>query len=156
MDSQVGGGGSNDFSRIPTDFPSTGIVSAISGMQPKVAMVEYEGRFYVQGNTPPERYDSWLYCETLATQFVVKCSRNQHGKYAHLSEVEILDQYCVRLLRTKWASDAELKWVIRRTAELLGWPVPASAATQQAAPYPAIQPLTSAPQPVQESKGKRT
>lgn len=45
-----------------------------------------------------------------------------------MSEEEILDQYCVRVLKTGWGSDDEMKWVIRRAAAILGWPVPASAA----------------------------
>ncbi|MDB5763931.1 MAG: hypothetical protein JWQ21_2926 [Herminiimonas sp.] len=119
--------GDSHFSQIPNDFPHLEIASAVPGFQPKFVMVEYEGKFYIPGDTPPERYERWRYCEDLAAEFVIKCRRNQYGKYVHLSEVEILDQYCVRLLRTGWASNAELQWVIRRTAELLGWPVPSTA-----------------------------
>lgn len=44
-----------------------------------------------------------------------------------MSEVAILDQYLVRLMQTKWGSDDEMRWVIRRTAALLEWPVPEAA-----------------------------
>jgi hypothetical protein len=44
-----------------------------------------------------------------------------------MSETEILEQYLARLMKTSWGSDDEMRWVIRRTAELLGWPVPDAA-----------------------------
>ena len=44
-----------------------------------------------------------------------------------MTEVEILDHYLVRLLKTGWGSDAEMRWVIRRAAELAAWPAPDSA-----------------------------
>jgi hypothetical protein len=87
-------------------------------------MVEFKGKLYAAGCSPTEIYQSWHYCEGMAAIFVQKCRRNQHGKYAHLNEVRILDQYCARLLKTQWSTDEELKWVIRRAANLLGWPVP--------------------------------
>jgi hypothetical protein len=112
------------YAQVPTDFPRPNMASALSGFQAKLPMVEYRGKLYVAGCTPPELYQSWHYCEGMAAIFVGKCRRNQHGKYAHLNEEGILDQYCVRLLRTRWATEEELKWVIRRTAALLKWPVP--------------------------------
>lgn len=112
---------------VPGNFPQPKMTGAVPGFQPKLLAVKYEGRFYAPGATPPERWERWNNCEALALQFVEKCRRNQTGKYAHLSQVEILEQYCTRVLQTDWGSDDELRWVIRRTAELLGWPIPKSA-----------------------------
>lgn len=44
-----------------------------------------------------------------------------------MSEEAILDQYCVRAMKTGWGSDDEMRWVIRRAATILNWPVPSSA-----------------------------
>jgi hypothetical protein len=117
----------HDFVRIPADFPLRRHTGTVSGTQPKLLMVNYEGKLYAQGCTPPEIFHRWQTCEDFAHVFVEKCRRNRTGKYSHLSETEILAQYCVRLLETGWASDEELRWVIRRTSELLGWPVPSIA-----------------------------
>lgn len=112
---------------VPADFPRPTLASSVAGFQPKLALVAYEGKFYVPGGTPPERFSRWDVCEDLAQQFITKCKESKAGKRAHLSETEILDQYVPRLLKTGWGSDQEMRWVIRRAAELLGWQVPESA-----------------------------
>lgn len=114
---------------IPDDFPRPEMASGLAGAQPKLAMVMFEGKLYLPGGTPPERFARWEICEDLAKQFVEKCRRNETGKYAHLSRTEILAQYCDRLLKTDWGSAAEMRWVIRRVAELLRWPTPPNAMT---------------------------
>jgi hypothetical protein len=116
-----------DITKVPDDFPYAAQSGAVGGAQLKFLGVQYEGKFYSSGNTPPERYDRWDYCEDLAAQFVVKCRNNEHGKYSHLTQSEILGQYCERLISSGYGSTAEMRWLIRRTAALLQWPVPASA-----------------------------
>jgi hypothetical protein len=66
-------------------------------------------------------------CEDLAEQLVAKSLESKAGKRSHMTETEILAQYLPRLIETKWTSEAEAKWVIRRTGELLEWPLPACA-----------------------------
>ena len=44
-----------------------------------------------------------------------------------MTEVEILEQYRVRSMSANWGSAAEMRWVSRRTAAILGWPVAPSA-----------------------------
>lgn len=113
---------------VPDDFPRPQIHSAVAGYQAKLPLVACGGRFYLPGGTPHELHRRWDICEDLAQQFVIKSRECKTGKRAHMSEEEILDQYCVRALKTKWGSDDEMKWVIRRAATLLGWPAPTSAA----------------------------
>lgn len=45
----------------------------------------------------------------------------------HMSKLEILDQYLSRLIATKWTSEAEARYIIRRAAKILNWPVPNAA-----------------------------
>jgi hypothetical protein len=118
---------STDYS-VPDDFPRPRIHSSVAGYQAKLPLVSSGGRFYLPGCTPRELHSRWDICEDLAQQFVVKSRECKAGKRAHMSEEAILDQYCVRALKTGWGSDEEIKWVIRRAATVLGWPVPASAA----------------------------
>lgn len=116
------------FAQVPADFPQPVHLGALPGLQPKLLMVKYGGRYYSPGCTPPEIWERWDICEDLAQQFCRKSLANKAGKRAHMSETAILDQYLERLLKTGWGSDAEMRWVIRRAADLAQWPAPESAA----------------------------
>lgn len=115
------------FAQVPADFPRPIHLGALPGAQPKLLMVAYNGRYYSPGCTPPEIWERWDVCEDLAQQFCRKSLDNKLGKRSHMTEVEILDQYLERLMKTGWGSNAEMRWVIRRAAELAQWPAPESA-----------------------------
>jgi hypothetical protein len=110
--------------QVPDDFPHPKHLGAVPGAQPKLLAVEYEGRYYSPGCTPPELFARWQHCLQYVPQFVTSCIETKKGKRSHISEVEILDQYLVRLIEAKWVSDDEAGWVIRATAKQLGWPMP--------------------------------
>ena len=120
-------GSDNRFSNIPENFPCTPSGYSLSGLQQKLALLRYEGKFYEPGAHPHEVYERWDIYEDLAKQFAQRCTEVEHGKFQHLSRTEILEQYLTRLLGKGWGSTEEMKWVIRRTATLLGWSAPASA-----------------------------
>ncbi|MYM26501.1 hypothetical protein GTP46_28140 [Duganella sp. FT135W] len=109
---------------VPMDFPAQPRGAALSGANPKVALVSYGGKYYEPGTAPPEVLSRWEVAEDLAHQFVERCRITEKGKYAHLSQHEILQQYLHRLLQAGWGSDSDMRWVIRRTAVLLGWDIP--------------------------------
>jgi hypothetical protein len=115
------------YAQVPADFPRPVHLGALPGAQPKLLMVKYGGGYYSPGCTPPEIWERWDVCEDLAQQFCQKSLENKAGKRAHLSETAILDQYLERLLKTGWGSDAEMRWVIRRAADLAHWAAPESA-----------------------------
>lgn len=115
------------FAAMPPDFPRPPSLGAVPGAQAKFLMTRYQGRFYSPGCTPPELLERWNNCEDIAQQLSVKSRESKAGKRAHMTETEILDQYLPRLIATGWVSEAEAKWVMRRTAELVGWQVPPSA-----------------------------
>ena len=116
------------FAALPLDFPRPSNLGAVSGAQPKFSMNRYQGRFYSPGCSPPELLERWNNCEDLAQQLSVTSLESKAGKRSHMSETEILDQYLPRLIGTGWVSEQEARWVMRRTAELVGWQVPPSAA----------------------------
>lgn len=122
------------FARVPDDFPRPVHHGAVSGMQPKLLMVKYNGRFYSPGCTPPEIFERWDICEDLAEHLSAKSMESKAGKRAHMTEVEILDQYLPRLMATNWTSEAEARWVIRRVAQILSWPVPDAASEPEPKP----------------------
>lgn len=115
------------FEQVPVDFPRPLHHGAISGAHPKLLMTSYNGRLYSSGCTPPELYRRWDACEDLACQLAEKSLESKAGKRAHMSPIDILDQYLTRLIATKWTSEPEARWVIRRAAAMLDWPVPHAA-----------------------------
>lgn len=116
----------NNF-QIPNDFPRPQHMGAVPGAQPKFLAVEYQGRFYTPGCTPPELYERWRHCMSLVEQFVPTCIETKKGKRKDMPEVDILDQYLLRLIEAKWVSNDEARWVIREAARRLGWPAPEEA-----------------------------
>ncbi len=125
------------YAQVPADFPRPVHMGALPGSQAKLLMAQYGGRYYSPGCTPPELWERWDICEDLARQFCQKCLDNKAGKRAHMTETAILEQYLERLLKTGWGSDAEMRWLIRRAAELALWPAPESAAEPGQPPAPA-------------------
>jgi hypothetical protein len=116
----------SDF-RVPDDFPRPQHAVATPGAQTKFLAVAHQGRYYSPGCTPPELYDRWQHCMHFVPQFVSSCIETKKGKRKDMPEVEILDQYLTRLIESGWVSAVEALWVIRVTAKLLGWPMPAAA-----------------------------
>jgi len=116
-----------EFAKVPSDFPHPVALGAVPGTQPKLLVTSYQGKFFSPGCSPPELYDRWRTCEEIAQELLIKSRESKAGKRSHLSEVAILDQYLLRLVGTHWTSEAEARWVIRRVAQLLDWPVPSSA-----------------------------
>jgi hypothetical protein len=115
------------YAQVPFDFPRPMHLGAVPGAQPKLLMTRYNGRFYMPGCTPPELYERWDICEDLAQNLAQKSLESKTGKRAHMTEADILDQYLPRLIAMKWTSEAEARWVIRRIAEMLSWPIPPAA-----------------------------
>ena len=113
-----------DYSQIPVDFPRPEIHGAVSGFQPKLLLTQHAGKFYAAGCIPPELYSRWDRCENLAQQLAAKSLESKSGKRSHMSEIEVLEQYLPRLIATGWTSKPEARFIIRRAAQLLNWPVP--------------------------------
>jgi len=113
--------------QVPTDFPRTAIPGAVPGMTPKLLLVRFAGRCYLPGCSPPEIVQAYEVCMDLAQQLAVKAVESKAGKRSHMSEEAILDQYLPRLIATRWVSELEARWVLRRVAALLNWPVPPAA-----------------------------
>jgi hypothetical protein len=119
--------GQPDYSKVPDDFPRPEPAGAVSGYQPKLLLKQQGNKFYAAGYTPDELYSRWDRCEDLAEQLGAKATESKQGKRAHMTELEILEQYLPRLIATRWTSEAEARFIIRRAAQLLNWPVPAAA-----------------------------
>jgi hypothetical protein len=111
----------DDVGSIPSDFPRDGCLSSLAGFQPKIAAVIHDGKYYNSGYNPTELFERWDKCEDLAVQLAKKSAASLSGKRSHMSESEILSQYLGRLIKTKWTTEAEAHWTIKRAAVILGW-----------------------------------
>ena len=122
---------------IPADFSARGTMASISGAQPKLALVEVEGRYYPEGATPDDRRAQYEMCEDLAHQGVVYCQRK-------LAEGVVADPAAAMkrlhkgLQGKDWCSAQQNVWIVRRVAILLSWPIaePLSLDTAPSRPGP--------------------
>lgn len=113
--------------RVPDDFPRPTSAGAVGGAQPNFPATEYKGHLFAPPGTPPELWARWNRCEDFAAMYADKSLTSKAGKRAHMTEVEILDQSLPRLIATGWTSEPEARWVIRRVAQILHWPIPPAA-----------------------------
>jgi hypothetical protein len=128
----IGGAYDPRFAQVPVDFPRPAPVGAVAGVMPKSLLVDYGGKLYAPGCTPPEMFERWDICEDLAQQLSGKAIEAKTGERAYMAEADILAEFLEQLLEKDWGSDAEMRWVVRRIAELLQWPVPSDAAKKDA------------------------
>ena len=116
---------------IPDDFPVRSTISAISGAQPKMALVKVEGRYYPEGATPDDRRAQHEMCEDLAHQGVVYCQRKlAEGVVA--DPAAALKRLHKGLQGKDWCSAEQNVWIVRRVATLLSWPAPESSSSPDA------------------------
>lgn len=121
MEKNISGVTPDHVGSIPDDFPRCDYLSSLAGFQPKISAVIHDGKYYNSGYLPTELFERWNKCEDLAVQLAKKSAASLSGKRSHMSESEILSQYLGRLIKTKWTTEAEARWTIKRAAAILGW-----------------------------------
>lgn len=108
------------YSGVPADFPIAAIPSALSGANPKMSVVEEDGKFYTPGTSPSEVAAAFEVCADLVVQMVPYCERKlasfQGDQEATLRAV------FRSLVNKKWCTDLQSEWIVRKTAERLCWP----------------------------------
>ena len=108
---------------VPGDFPRQQAVVSLSGAQPKLALVEIDGRFYPEGRTPEEVQSQHAMCEDLARQGAAYCTR-KIDEGVVVNEGAALDRLYRGLQGKDWCSSEQKVWIVRRVAALQGWAVP--------------------------------
>ncbi len=112
-----------NFESIPQDFPINNYTSALSGAQPKLAMVEIGGKFYVEGNTPEQQLERYLMCEDLAHQSLAYCLRKiEDGTVADPNAA--MQRLYFGLKSKNWCTQQQKIWIVNRVAVLGNWPNP--------------------------------
>lgn len=117
---------------VPHDFPKPSV--KVRGMQPLFSMIAFEGRYYPPGCTPPALYERWETLEELAQGLSKQLLNHGVNKYPEKTKEEILSIYLHRLLGSLEGSDDELRWAIRRAAQLSDCAAPPDAAASQPSP----------------------
>jgi hypothetical protein len=108
---------------IPTDFPSNIYQSSLAGAQPKIAVVEVDGKYYPEGNTPAQKLERYLMCEDLAKQGLAYCLRK-------IEDGTVVDPNAALLrlhsgLQSKnWCTQQQKVWIVNRVAVLGNWSKP--------------------------------
>ena len=110
-----------NYPGVPEDFPVIATVSAVSGAQPKMNLVEEGGRFYAPGMSPGEVLAVFQMCDDLVSQMVPYCQRK-------LATYEGNQDATVKaalkgLLAKRWCTDAQCVWIMRRAVDELQWTV---------------------------------
>jgi hypothetical protein len=110
---------------VPADFPVRKVSSALSGAHPKMALIEVDGVYYRPGSTPAEIQADFERCEDLANQLMAYCRRKIADGTVPTAEAA-LERALDGLKNKPWCTAEQNIWIVRRTAALLGWPVPGS------------------------------
>lgn len=109
---------------IPDDFPIAETLGALTGAHPQLGLVEEGGKFYATGTSPHEVAQAFDVCEDLAVQMVPYCQRKLTE--FHNDQAATLRAVFQGLLKKNWCTVDQSKWIMRKTAERLGWPLPPS------------------------------
>lgn len=102
---------------VPEDFPRVAIPAAVTGVQPKIAVREIDGR-YVAGQTEEERWERWDICEDLAQQ-LLHVARRDEAEHPGQKREMTLRRVRISVSQKRWCSEDELDWLIGRLAVLL-------------------------------------
>lgn len=109
---------------VPNDFPRPDMISAVAGVQPKLAVRVVDGQ-YVAGMTEAELYERYAGCEDLAQQLADYCLRKarEHPEWSKAFNLERAGRGIASKVDSgRWEfSRAEQEWIMRRCAELLSW-----------------------------------
>ena len=114
--------------KIPDDFPRDDGPASLAGAHPKLSVRRNDvtGTYYA-GPNDDEVEQRYEFCEDIAHQLVSKCIKDRDTKYIAYTELDILEKLLKKLLVSNWGTEAEMRWIIRRTASSLSWPVPKTA-----------------------------
>lgn len=124
------------YPQVPSDFPVTPTISTVPGAQPKVSLVEVDGKFYAPGTSPKEVLAVFEVCSDLVDQMVPYCQRKvvQFGGDVPGTTKAVFQG----LLNKKWCTAEQSLWIMVKTAERLGWALDEAELRRQAAASPGL------------------
>lgn len=105
-------------SSIPEGFPIAASAAALAGMQPKLGLVERDGRFFSTWSSGP--LQQYLGCRE-----AVQALSNQIGRTSRRHHGRLLVEALKDLRRRRLFSEDQNVWVLRHVAEVLSCGLPA-------------------------------
>ena len=107
---------------VPDDFPIQAKPSGLAGAQPKMDLVEEDGKYYALGTSPSEVLEVFQMCDDLADQMGAYCTRKLptfHGEHE-----QVMTAAFQGLLQKHWCTAEQSAWIMVEAARRLGWDVP--------------------------------
>lgn len=109
----------SNYPGVPDDFPVAATPSALSGAQPKMSLIEENGKFYAPGTSPSEVLTAFQVCKDLVSQMAAYCQRKLPG-FDGNQEATAKAAF-QGLLSKRWCTPAQSSWIMRNTVHELGW-----------------------------------
>lgn len=111
------------LSCIPQDFPNDNYQSSLAGAQPKIALIEIDGKYYPEGNTPEQLLERYKLCEDLAEQGLAYCLRKIEDETVGDPTAAMIRLHD-GLQSKDWCSAKQKTWIVKRVAKLGNWETP--------------------------------
>ncbi|KGH27942.1 hypothetical protein [Comamonas testosteroni] len=100
------------MNKAPSDFPRQHGFSALSGTQPKLSVVEIDGRYYLDQPDEDEIYQRYDVCADLVDQLITYCEKKKQPSY---SWEALLNAVAHSLSKKPWGLTAdENDWIMKK------------------------------------------
>jgi len=107
---------------VPDDFPIQTTPSGLAGAQPKMDLVEEDGKYYALGTSPAEVLEIFQMCDDLVDQMGAYCTRKLPDFQG--DQEKVMAAAFQGLLHKHWCTADQSAWIMVETARRLGWDVP--------------------------------
>lgn len=98
--------------KAPSDFPRQHQFSALSGAQPKLSVLEIDGRYYLDEPDEGEIYQRYDVCADLVEQLIEYCEKKKQPTH---SWEELLNAVAHSLSKKTWGLTVdENSWIMRK------------------------------------------
>lgn len=98
--------------QAPSDFPRQHAFSALSGAQPKLSVLEIDGRYYLDQPDEDEIYQRYDVCADLVEQLITYCEKKKQP--AHSWEA-LLNAVAQSLSQKPWGlTPDENAWIMKK------------------------------------------
>jgi hypothetical protein len=117
----------SNYPGVPDDFPVGTTLSALSGAQPKMSLIEENGKFFAPGTSPSEVIAVFQMCEDLVPQMVAYCQRKLPAFDGDRQAA--VSASLQGLISKQWCTAAQSEWIMRKTVQQLEWNIGINAVT---------------------------
>lgn len=109
---------------VPQDFPVHVAAYSSGDARPKLALVRAGDQLALPSVNGQAARWQHAACEEVVRELVDYCTRNFAAAAEADRDVTLLHCFAALMRDKAWFTPAQDRWVVRRTAQLLGWDVP--------------------------------